>query len=137
MARVLIVDRSGRAGAVTQALAARDFAVRTVDDDPLLPGHVVDALDAVTVVCWLMGAGAGRSLEANGEQLQTVLLKIVDTGVRGVVFERPGDAPNEHVEHARDTWHIPIAEVDADPAGGEDWLAAICSAVGETLGVTS
>ncbi|MFY9487893.1 MAG: hypothetical protein WAP35_04235 [Solirubrobacterales bacterium] len=135
MARVLIVERAGRARAVAERLAEHDFALREVAGDRLLPGDVVGALEGVTVVCWLMGAGKDLDPEINGEQLETVLLKVVDTGVRGFVFERPDGQSNAHVEHARATWHIPIAEVEADPAGGEQWASAVATAVGSTLGV--
>lgn len=138
MARVLIVDCAGRGARVAAALEQRDYAVREVEGDPLLPGHVFDALENVTVVCWLMGVGDGLNPEANGEQLETVLLKVVDTGVRGFVFERPTDEANTHVDHARDTWHIPIEEIapSAEAAdGGEVWLQSVCSAVDATLGI--
>ncbi|MBI5310628.1 MAG: hypothetical protein HZB14_06320 [Actinobacteria bacterium] len=137
MARVLIVDRAGRGANVAAALRGRDYAVREVEGDPLLPGHVFAALENVTVVCWLMGAGEGQHPEVNGEQLETVLLKVVDTGVRGFVFERPGDATNAHVEHARATWHIPIEEISAgrEDDAGEAWLNAVCDAVDATLGI--
>lgn len=133
MARVLIVDRAGRAAPLRAELEARGFAVREVEGDPLLPGHVFDALENVAVVCWLMGRGDALSPEANGEQLETVLLKVVDTGVRGFVFERPDESANQHVEHARSTWHIPIGEVVAGE--GESWVEAVCDAAGATLGL--
>ena len=76
---------------------------------------------------------------ATGEQLETVLLKVVDTGVRGFVFESPDGAPNSHVDHARETWHIPIEQIAAGPAGDGDgdeaWLESVCDAVDATLGV--
>lgn len=137
MARVLIVDRAGRGGAVSSALAGRGYAVREVEGEPLLPGHVVDALENVAVVCWLMGRGDGPGApgpEVNGEQLETVLLKVVDTGVRGFVFERPDGQSNAHVEHARVTWHIPIEELDA--GDGDSWVMAVCDAVDAALGIT-
>ncbi len=145
MARVLIVERAGRGEWVIEALRARDYAVRTVDADPLLPGHVFDELDGVTVVCWLMGSGEDLNPETNGEQIETVLLKVVDTGVRGFVFEREGEEENPHVAHARATWHIPI-EVIASGAGtgaadgdtetdAAEWAEAVADAVDTTLGV--
>lgn len=137
MARVLIVDRAGRAERVADVLREREFAVRTVDADPLLPGHVFDALDGVTVVCWLMGAGEGLHPRVNDEQLETVLLKVVDTGVRGFVFEQPTRAANPHVDHARATWHIPIAEIETGEVPVTDeWLRSVADAVDQTLGVT-
>lgn len=136
MARVLIVDRAGRAAAVRSELEVRGYAVREVEGDPLLPGHVFEALENVAVVCWLMGSGegpTGPAPEANGEQLETVLLKVVDTGVRGFVFERPADELNTHVEHARATWHIPIEEVAA--GDGDVWCGSVCDAVDAALGL--
>lgn len=139
------MERAGREERVADALRARDYAVRTVEADPLLPGHVFDALDGVTVVCWLMGAGEGLSPEANGEQLETVLLKVVDTGVRGFVFERDGEEENQHVAHARATWHIPIEEIASGAGAGAadgdaeadaaEWAEAVADAVDTTLGV--
>jgi hypothetical protein len=137
MARVLIVDRAGRSAAAVSALEEAGFATRTVDADPLLPGHVLAELEGVAVVAWLRGVGEVPHAQANGEQLETVLLKVVDTGVRGFVFERaaPGEV-NPHVEHARITWHIPIAEIDvADPEGGAAWAEALVAAVNESLGI--
>lgn len=133
MARVLIVERAGREAAAAAALAEAGFAVRTIDADPLLPGHVVDALENVAVVAWLMGAGDDLHPQINGEQLETALLKVVDTGVRGFVFERPHEAPNAHVEHARETWHIPIEEIQ--PGSGEQWTASLVAAVNRSLGI--
>jgi hypothetical protein len=137
MARVLIVDRAGRAQAATAALEAAGYAVRSVNAEPMLPGDVFAELENVAVVAWLHGAGDAPHAQVNGEQLETVLLKVVDTGVRGFVFERaaPGEI-NPHVVHARETWHIPIAEIDvADPAGGDEWLVSLVSAVNQSLGI--
>jgi hypothetical protein len=147
MARVLIVERAGRGERLGHALRERGYAVRAIDTDPPLPGRVLDALEDVSVVCWLMALGEGLHPEVNAAQLEAVLLKVVDTGVRGFVFERPGDgnSPNPYVEHARATWHIPVAEVhvggalaDAaargDGAAQDGWIAAVTAAVDTTLG---
>ncbi|MBK5230081.1 MAG: hypothetical protein JJE27_02800 [Thermoleophilia bacterium] len=148
MARVLIVERAGRGERLGHALRERGYAVRAIDTDPPLPGRVLDALEDVSVVCWLMALGEGLHPEVNAAQLEAVLLKVVDTGVRGFVFERPvdGNTPNPYVEHARATWHIPIEEVHAggvspaddaerdDRAAQDGWIAAITAAVDSTLG---
>jgi hypothetical protein len=136
MARVLIVERAGRGERVRSALEAAGFAVRSVDHEPLMPGHVVEGLDNVAVVAWLLGAGENLDPEIHGDQLETVLLKVVDTGVRGVVFERGSDgAANGHVDHARATWHIPIVEIEAGPGGDDAWVASVVAAVNESLGI--
>lgn len=131
MARALIVDRAGREPDVRAALAARNHAVRTVDAEPLLPGHVFAEFEGVTAVCWLMGSGRVDP-EANGQQLETLLAKIVDSGVRGAVVEvPPGEQANAHVDHARATWHIPVELV---PAGeGREWAAAVADAFDRVL----
>lgn len=109
MARVLIVDRQQRAEEFAAALESAGYAVRAVD--PGLAGDVVDALDNVAVVAYLLGADADPA--AHDEMLATVLLKVVDTGVRGFVYERAAAGEtSRHVEHARETWHLSVAEVD-------------------------
>lgn len=125
MARVLIIDSGARIAGAEAALADAGYAVRSVA--PQLAGDVVDALDNVTVVAYLM-ADAEDPL-VNDEMLETVLLKVVDTGVRGFVYERPSDVPNKHVEHAAATWHLPVAEL----TGGytdEQLLAAVNQSIG-------
>lgn len=126
MARVLIVDEGSRIEAAEAALSEAGYAVRSVS--PALAGDVVDALENVTVVAYLMG-DAGEAI-VNDEMLETVLLKVVDTGVRGFVFEPPGAEPNPHVQHAKATWHLPVEEL----AGG-DFAAALVAAVRRSIGL--
>lgn len=135
MARVLIVERAGRTAALSEALEERGYAVRTIEADPVLPGHVVAALDGVTVVCWLMAAGENLHEEINDGQLETALLKVVDTGVRGFVFERPDDTPNAHLRYAHETWHIPVAEIAAAPDGGEQWVVDVVAAIDSMVAI--
>jgi hypothetical protein len=126
MARVLIVDPGSRLSAAEAALAEAGYAVRSVA--PQLAGDVVDALENVTVVAWLMGAAEDPAV--NDSMLETVLLKVVDTGVRGVVFERPGETENPHVEHARRTWHLSVAELDLGADPGDELVAAVGRSIG-------
>lgn len=126
MARVLIVDEGPRIAAAEQALSAAGYAVRSVS--PRLAGDVVDALENVTIVAYLMG-GAGDPA-VNDEMLETVLLKVVDTGVRGFVHERPGAQTNNHVQHAIDTWHLSVAELDSDTEFGAALVAAANASIG-------
>ncbi len=105
MARVLIVGCGCRGLALAGALA--DHAVRGttrsrervaeleaagiegVVADPDRLGTLVPALAGVTVVCWLMGSAAG-SPEVHGARLQTLMEHLVDTPVRGLVYEAGG-----------------------------------------------
>jgi hypothetical protein len=127
MARVLIVDEGPRIEAAEATLSAAGYAVRSVA--PELAGDIVDQLENVTVVAYLMGGASDAAV--NDEMLETVLLKVVDTGVRGFVYERPGPEPNAHVTHAVATWHLSVAELDAD---GE-FADALTTAANRSIGI--
>jgi hypothetical protein len=127
MARVLIVDDGARLAEAETALVDAGYAVRSVC--PHLAGDVVAQLENVTVVAWLMAAAEDPA--ANDEMLETVLLKVVDTGVRGFVFESPGGQPNRHIVHAMRTWHLPVAEL----ADGDEFAAALTTAVNRSIGL--
>lgn len=127
MARVLIIEPGPRTADAEAALTDAGYAVRSVA--PKLAGDVVDALEGVAVVAWLMAASDDPT--AQREMLETVLLKVVDTGVRGFVHERSTEAPNAHVEHAIATWHLPVATLESDGPFDE----ALVAAVGRSLGL--
>lgn len=95
---------------------------------PTLAGDIVDALENVTVVAYLMGDAADPAV--HDEMLETVLLKVVDTGVRGFVYESPGGAPNKHVTHATATWHLSGAEIEPG-----DFGAQLTNAVNLSIGL--
>lgn len=126
MARVLIVDHGARIAEAEEALIQAGYAVRSVS--PRLAGDVVAQLEGVTVVAWLMGKSEDPA--ANEEMLETVLLKIVDTGVRGFVFEASGGEANRHVLHATRTWHLPVAEISADAEFGSALRTAVDRSIG-------
>lgn len=127
MARVLIVEQGPRTAAAEEALSAAGYAVRSVA--PTLAGDIVDALENVTVVAYLMGDSGDPA--AHDEMLETVLLKVVDTGVRGFVYESPGDGPNAHVDHAIATWHLSVAELGE----GDDFGAELTAAANRSIGI--
>jgi hypothetical protein len=127
MARVLIVEQGPRIAAAEAALSEAGYAVRSVAPD--LAGDIVDQLENVTVVAYLMGDATDPA--ANDEMLETVLLKVVDTGVRGFVYERAGAEPNAHVSHAEATWHLSVAELD----GETDFAEAITTAANRSIGI--
>ena len=107
--------------------------------DPDRLGTLLLAIEGVSAVCWLMGTAPPPAL--HGERLESMLELLVDTPVRGFVYEAAGTAPAEAMERgaglvlrAGDTFHMPVAVVDSDPAGHEEWLAAMTAAVGRVLG---
>ena len=126
MARVLIVDQGERSAAAEAALSDAGYAVRSVS--PALAGDVADELENVAVVAFLMGAADDPAV--NDEMLETVLLKVVDTGVRGFVYEPSRTEPNRHITHAAATWHLSVAEL-----GDGDFGEALTTAVNRSLGI--
>ena len=162
MARVLIVGCGCRGRALGRALRADGNAVRgTTRDpgarealeaggieawvgDPDRLGTLIPALDGVTVACWLLGSAAGEpdSLTAlHGPRLRAFCERVVDTTVRGLVYEQAGTVAAATLAGgariARDaarTWEIPLRILDADPGDHREWLRGAEGAVRELLG---
>jgi hypothetical protein len=157
VARVLIIGCGCRGSSLAAALAASGHAVRGttrasdrrsalektgiegVIADPDRLGTLVPALAGVTVVCWLM-AGAGDSPDLHGARLRSLMEHLVDTPVRGLVYEAAGSADStlltegaSIVRGASQTWHIPVEIVDTDPAAHDAWLEVMTTAVERLL----
>ena len=97
------------------------------------------ALAGVTVVCWLMGS-ADESPDVHGPRLRSLTEHLVDTPVRGLVYEAAGTTNPTLLEQgasivrdASHTWHIPAEIVDTDPVDHEAWLTAMEAAVNRLL----
>jgi threonine dehydrogenase-like Zn-dependent dehydrogenase len=159
LARVLIVGCGCRGQALAAALMADGHAVRgtsrspdrlpaieavgaeAVVADPDRLGTLMVQLAGISVVCWLMGSAAGPAATAvHGPRLRTLLERLVDTPVRGVVYEAAGkadpallDAGAAAVRTAAETWRMPAEVVEADPADHPAWLAAMRAAVARLL----
>jgi hypothetical protein len=108
--------------------------------DPDRLATLVPWISGVTVVCWLMGS-ASDSPEVHGARLQTLMEHLVDTPVRGFVYEAAGSVDATLLERgaqivrdASETWRIRVEIVSADPASHEEWLGAMKEAVERTLG---
>ena len=107
--------------------------------DPDRPGTVLDLVGDVAVVAWLLGSAAGEAeqLEAiHGSRLERILERLVDTPVRGFVYEAAGTVPAPVLEtgaaavaRAGETWRIPVASLEADPADPDAWAGAALAAV--------
>jgi nucleoside-diphosphate-sugar epimerase len=156
VARALIVGCGCRGRALGRRLAAAGWEVRgtartpgAAEDvvaaglegavsDPDRPGSVLDQVADVTVVFWLLGSATGESQAVSaihGPRLERLLEKLVDSPVRGFVYETSGTvrrADREHgaglVRAAGERWRIPVALVDADPGDWEAWTEAMLTA---------
>jgi hypothetical protein len=107
--------------------------------DPDRLATIVPVLSGVSVVCWLMGTAEGAP-EVHGQRLQTLVEHLVDTPVRGLVYEAAGTVDRTLLERgahivreASRVWRIRGEVVSADPADHEAWLGAMKEAVERTL----
>jgi uncharacterized protein YbjT (DUF2867 family) len=150
VARVLIVPCGCRGRALAGELRTAGHAVRGSTRDPAHAdaiaaagaepyvgdpdriGTLMEALRGVTIVCWLMGTVPVPEL--HGGRLRMLWEKLVDTPVRGVVYEGALPEGEAVARRAAETWQIPLEVLRADPADHAVWLAAATAAVGRLLG---
>jgi uncharacterized protein YbjT (DUF2867 family) len=120
VARVLIVPCGCRGRELAAALRADGHAVRGTTrgahveeiraagaepyvGDPDRIATLMEALHGVTIVCWL-----GGTVEIPEGRLRMFFEKLVDTPVRGVVYEGPFE---DLARTSAETWQIPLAVV--------------------------
>jgi nucleoside-diphosphate-sugar epimerase len=110
--------------------------------DPDRVGSVLELVGDVAVVAWLLGSAVGNAEDVNGARLEHLLERLVDTPVRGFVYEGAGSAPAEAlrsgtalVRAAGDRFRIPVAVLEAAPDATEDWTRAAARAVRAVVGV--
>jgi uncharacterized protein YbjT (DUF2867 family) len=99
--------------------------------DPDRVGTVLELVGDVAVVFHLLGSAAGEPealAEIHGPRLERLLEKVVDTPVRGFVYEAVGSVDAavlaggaELVEIASRTWRIPAETVSSDPGDPGRW----------------
>ncbi len=110
--------------------------LEAAEADPDLVGSVVELCVDVTVVAWLLAEARGdAAAELNSERLGSLLHKLVDSPVRGFVFEAPADGRGvELVEDAIARWRLP-AEIVRAPRGEAGWGEAVADAVEASVGL--
>lgn len=104
---------------------------------------MLELIADVSVVVWALGSANGPDdlVEAlHGPRLERLLERLVDTPVRGFVYEGAGSAPDEAVDEgaalvraAGGRWRIPVAVVGADPEEHGDWARAMADAARDVL----
>jgi uncharacterized protein YbjT (DUF2867 family) len=98
------------------------------------------ALDAVAILCWLLGGARGgpdQLAALHGPRLELFLTQAIDTTVRGFVYEARGSTTPASVLHAGEQIvrrmttqsSIPAAFLTADPADEKTWLGEARAAV--------
>jgi uncharacterized protein YbjT (DUF2867 family) len=109
--------------------------------DPDRLGTLMAHLDGVSLVCWLLGSvDPHAAADLHGPRLRTLLERLVDTPVRGVVFEAAGSVDARvlaggaaAVREASATWSMPVEVVEEGPGDRDEWLAAMTAAIGRLL----
>ena len=132
MARVLIVGCGCRGQELARALVAAGHAVRGTTRDPARTaaiaatgaepyvgdpdriGTLMEALRGVTIVCWLLGTVPDADL--HGPRLRMLFEKLVDTHVRGVVYEAALAEGERIARDAAERRQIPVAIVEPGEA---------------------
>lgn len=122
----------------------RATGVEAVLGDPDRVATLAAAFQHVGVVCLLLGSVTGdrARLEALfGTRLEMLVTRMLDTTVRGVVYERTGSADPAllgagaaRITAACERSLIPCELVCADPAEHRAWLADAIAAVERVLG---
>ena len=134
MARALIVGCGCRGRELGEALLAAGWAVQGTSReearfgaieaagiepalaDPGRPGTVLELVNDVAVLVLLFGSLTGSEEELaalQGSRLERLMERLVETPVRGVLYEG-GGAGEEIVRVASRTWRIPVTIVDRE-----------------------
>jgi hypothetical protein len=157
VARVLIVGCGCRGRALAARIIAGGYAVRGTTRDPARAAAIeaagaeavvadpdrlatlVPRLAGVSALCWLLGS-AEAGAELHGPRLRTLLERLVDTPVHGLVYEAAGSVDDgllargaTVVREASTRWRIRVEVVHEDPSAHSEWLAAMTAAVARVL----
>jgi uncharacterized protein YbjT (DUF2867 family) len=161
VARCLIVGCGCRGLELTRRLRADGHAVRGTTrrpehvpeieaagaeafvGDPDRVATLARSLSQVGVACLLLGSATGTAEQLgalHGTRLEMLVEQMLDTTVRGIVYEAAGSvAPEilhagaERVRHACERSLIPYVLLTADPADREGWLDAAADGVQRAL----
>ena len=162
MARCLIVGCGCRGSSLGRALAGEGHAVRATTRSAERAGELRDegfdavvgdpdrvmtlapALAHVGVLCILLASAQGAPAalrELHSGRLEMLLLRALDSTVRGIVYEAVGSVEAgllaegaERVRRFCETSRIPYALIEADPGDPEAWESAALEAVAGVLG---
>lgn len=127
-----------------EGLAAIEAAgIDPVRADPERPATILELVDDVAVVIWLLGSATGTDEEVaaiHGPRLEGLLERLVETPVRGFVYEGVGTVDPqvlaggvELARHAERTWRIPVAITETPREHGPAWVEELETTVVEIL----
>jgi hypothetical protein len=112
--------------------------------DPDRLGTLLPRIEGVSAICWLMGNAEGEAdalAALHGPRLRSLLERLVDTPVRGFVYEAGGSvgpgllaAGAAITEQAGATYRMRVAVVERGRADVAAWVDAMRAAIGGVLG---
>jgi uncharacterized protein YbjT (DUF2867 family) len=157
VARALIIGCGCRGQSLARELIARGHAVRgttrdaerrreieaagaeAVVGDPDVVATLARSFEHVSVACVLLGSAVGTRAELaalHGTRLEMLLARMLDTTVRGVVYEAVGSVDPDVLKSGADLVRdrcedsrIPYALLRANPDDHDAWTAAATGAV--------
>ena len=123
--------------------AIEGVGAEAVLGDPNLVATLVRSFEHVGVTCVLLGSAVGspeRLAALHGPRLEMLLTRMLDTTVRGLVYEAAGSVDRELLaagaeivrERCEDS-RIPYALLRADPGDHRAWTVAAAGAVQSAL----
>jgi 3-hydroxyisobutyrate dehydrogenase-like beta-hydroxyacid dehydrogenase len=147
----LLALRLRRAGHAVRGTTRKRAAIAAIEaagaeavlGDPDRVATLVPAFEHVSVACILLGSAGGTSAELaalHGSRLEMLLGRMLDTTVRGVLYEARGStgrallaAGARQVSAACEDARIPYVLLDADPTEPSAWLQAAEAGVSTLL----
>jgi hypothetical protein len=139
----------GRAVRITTRAEAGRAAIEATGAEcwigtPERLGTLRAALESVTIVCWLLGTAVGADEEVralHASRLEFFLGQVIDTTVRGFVYEAAGTVPGDAlvegerlVRRGAERNAIPTGFLRAEIEDSDVWQAEARAAVDELLG---
>jgi hypothetical protein len=112
--------------------------------DPARLATLLEHVGDVALVFWLLAtaAGEGEAVRAlHEERLESLLRELVDTPVRGFVYEAAGTVPAEQlargeeiVREAEARWRLPVEVVTDTPSDPSAWQSGMEAAAARLAG---
>jgi uncharacterized protein YbjT (DUF2867 family) len=111
--------------------------------DPERPGTLLELVGDVAVVVLGLGSASGEHellATIHGPRLEALVERLVDTPVRGIVYEASGEVEPELLgggveilRRAAGTWRIPVELVEAPRENPSAWVLAMANGVGKAI----
>ena len=122
--------------------AIEQAGIESAVADPDRPGTILDLVGDVAAVVWLLGTAEAEPeviAAIHGPRLESLMEKLVDTPVRGFLYEAVGSVQSNRleggraiVERAGDTWRIPVAFIEHS-RDEKSWAAGIADSLDQLL----